>query len=188
MGFIDKIKSLFSSTGSEIGGIKPPQHNLSEINVGEDLKSTVEDDSVVDKAKEFITGTVDEVKEQGSQLWGEVKEKANELNEATREYREQIVEKAKEALEKIDDYVDRTVEKANKLKEEERLKDADQDGFADKPIDLGSSDRNEDFFSKAEQWLEKNESQLTTKSNSDDSNNSNRDKMIQPIELPKDPE
>jgi hypothetical protein len=189
MGFIDKIKSLFSSSGSANEVMKPTPYtnSITDLNTVQDINSKVDEDSVVDKAKEFIAGTVDEVKEQGTQLWNEVKEKAGELNEATKEYREQIVEKAKDALEKIDEFVDKTVEKADKLKEDERLKDLDQDGFADKPIDFGKSDSKEDFFNKAEKWLEKNESQTKTTNDSDDSTRTNHDKLIQPIELPKDP-
>lgn len=191
MGLFDKIKDLLSSDKKEQN---TADHTLpSDPNAGSMINENrnVDENSLVDKASDFIASTVDEVKEQGSQLWDQVKEKAVDLNESTREYREKLAEKAKDTLEKIDDFVDQTVEKANKLAEEEKRLDADKDGLADQPINFGKSvnESREDFFTKAEDWLKKNETNEIHSSQSNPSSDvSSNHKIIKPLELPKDTE
>ncbi len=191
MGLLDKIKAIFSADLSKSQSFKSQYSESANLDTAP-MKNTISnEESIIDKTKEFISGTVDEVKEQGSQLWNEVKEKATELNESTKEFREQLVEKAKDTIEKIDDFVDQTVEKAKKLEADEKIKDADQDSFADRPIEFGKTltESRKNFFDKAEQWLKENESHGTNANKqSEVTKHSNHNKVINPLELPKDPE
>ena len=151
MGFLDKIKALLSSEKSGPQNIKTSSQDTSGPETGSEEKMDTGSETIVDKAHDFISGTVDEVKVQSAHVWNEVKEKASELNEATKEYREQLAEKAKDAIGKIDEFVDQTLEKARKLEEEEKVRDSDGDKLADKPVDFGKSvsESKEDFFFKS---------------------------------------
>lgn len=187
MSLLDKIRAFFSRPSSEANN--PPDRKLSHQNM--DANKTTEEVPVLSKAKDFIADTMEEVKDQSAHLWEEVKDKASDLNEATRPYREQLADKAKDALEKIDDFVDKTVEKAKAFEATEKSKDLNSDGLSDQPIDFGKSvfEEKEEFFKKAEKWLEQNESgEKIHDEDSEASNVTNKNKMIHPLELPKDPE
>lgn len=194
MGLLSKLKSFFTSGKSE----PPNQMHYSakpempdEWKLNETKPEAIEEETIVDKTKDFINNTVEEVKEQSSALWDEVKAKSSELNDATKVYREKLAEKANETLENIDDFVDATVQKAKEFQEKEQVIDKDKDGFADKPIDFGKgiSEEKKDFFSKAEKWIEEHDNSVKSKvENTTSSPESTVNKVIHPIELPQDTE
>ncbi|MBK9107941.1 MAG: hypothetical protein IPM92_06045 [Saprospiraceae bacterium] len=186
MSLLDQFKSLFSQK-------RPKTPNLIEDDdfpkgspIQSSANSSLDEENLMDKTKEFISGTVEEVKQQGSALWNEVKEQAENIEESTREFRENLKQKAQDTVEKVEGFVDATLEKAKALEEQERMEnpDKDGDGIADKPIDFGESagKKHEDFFSKAETWLKDTEKMDATNSVE------NNTKRIEPLELPKDPE
>jgi DNA repair exonuclease SbcCD ATPase subunit len=178
MAFINRFHALFNIDDSDA-----EQSQGNKTNTGDRDKSELQD-----KLKEFVENTTEEIKEQSSFLWNELKEKAEQLNESTKEYREKLATAAKDAVEKLDEFIDNTIEKAHQLEQKEKEIDTDQDGIADKQIDFNkSSESNQDeFFNKANKWLEdhqnkKHPSEIPTQINSGN-------KVIQPLELPKEPE
>lgn len=132
---LDKIKE---SGESLLGKSKEALTNAGE-KLG-DLKDSAVDKS--DNAWEKIISTSDDVS-------GKVWDKGGEL-----------AEKAKVAGAKIEKKLDQTLADFKKKEAEyeakEREMDADGDGFADKPIDFGSSalDGKDDFFDKAKKFAE----------------------------------
>ncbi|MBK8955561.1 MAG: YtxH domain-containing protein [Saprospiraceae bacterium] len=187
MGILQRIKSWFVSEPREDSGFSQRTDDFEIYSpTPRQPSSEVRAEAFADKAKEFISGTVDEVKQQGSALWDEVKEQAGNLEESTREFRENLKQKAQDAVEKVEDFVDKTLEKAKALEEQERNEnpDKDGDGIADKPIDFGKDLKSghPGFFEKAEAWLKENEGQ---KFNPEPDNSS---KKLEPLELPNDPE
>lgn len=197
MALFDTIKSWFSkpsNSNSQIDGIDYQDTRFSEIEnqqqviqANDSSQEGSGSSEFIEKAKDFVADSVDEAKEQGKQLWSEIKEKIEILDDSTRELRENIAEKAKEGLEKMDRFIDETVDKAKKLEAEETLKDQDKDGIADKPIDFGENleSSHPDFFSKAEKWLETQKDHTTVDQKDLDPNDS-KQKTITPVELPDD--
>ncbi|MBK6861025.1 MAG: hypothetical protein IPG95_12200 [Saprospiraceae bacterium] len=197
MALFDTIKSWFSKpskSNSQIDGIDYQDTRFSEIenqqpvnqanHSGQEGSGSSE---FLEKAKDFVADSVDEAKEQGKHLWSEIKEKIEILDDSTREFRENIVEKAKEGLEKMDHFIDETVEKAKKLDAHENLKDQNNDGIADKPIDFGKNleSTHPDFFSKAEKWLETQKDHTAVDQKNLEPSES-KQKTITPVELPDD--
>ena len=197
MALFDTIKSWFSKpskSNSQIDGIDYQDTRFSEIenqqpvnqanHSGQEGSGSSE---FLEKAKDFVADSVDEAKEQGKHLWSEIKEKIEILDDSTREFRENIVEKAKEGLEKMDHFIDETVEKAKKLDADENLKDQNNDGIADKPIDFGKNleSTHPDFFSKAEKWLETQKDHTAVDQKNLEPSES-KQKTITPVELPDD--
>jgi ElaB/YqjD/DUF883 family membrane-anchored ribosome-binding protein len=197
MALFDTIKSWFSNpskSNSQIDGIDYQDTRFSEIenqqpvnqanHSGQEGSGSSE---FLEKAKDFVADSVDEAKEQGKHLWSEIKEKIEILDDSTREFRENIVEKAKEGLEKMDHFIDETVEKAKKLDADENLKDQNNDGIADKPIDFGKNleSKHPDFFSKAEKWLETQKDHTAVDQKNLEPSES-KQKTITPVELPDD--
>ncbi|MBK8296160.1 MAG: hypothetical protein IPK91_02505 [Saprospiraceae bacterium] len=197
MALFDTIKSWFSNpskSNSQIDGIDYQDTRFSEIenqqpvnqanHSGQEGSGSSE---FLEKAKDFVADSVGEAKEQGKHLWSEIKEKIEILDDSTREFRENIVEKAKEGLEKMDHFIDETVEKAKKLDADENLKDQNNDGIADKPIDFGKNleSTHPDFFSKAEKWLETQKDHTAVDQKNLEPSES-KQKTITPVELPDD--
>ncbi len=197
MALFDTIKSWFSNpskSNSQIDGIDYQDTRFSEIenqqpvnqanHSGQEGSGSSE---FLEKAKDFVADSVDEAKEQGKHLWSEIKEKIEILDDSTREFRENIVEKAKEGLGKMDHFIDETVEKAKKLDADENLKDQNNDGIADKPIDFGKNleSKHPDFFSKAEKWLETQKDHTAVDQKNLEPSES-KQKTITPVELPDD--
>lgn len=195
MALFDRVKSWFSNPSKsnapldqldnqdiKISGIENQQVN--NYNIEEQSESNTTD-QFIDKAKDFVSDSMDEAKEQGKQLWAEIKEKVEVLDESTREFREKIADKAKEGLEKIDHFIDETVEKAKALDADEKKLDQNQDGIADKPVDFGKDleSTHPDFFNKAEKWLESQRDQ-TKVEQSKPIVNPPANKSITPVELP----
>ncbi len=189
MGIIKKLKSWFDTKKPELSSSEEYQSYTNQLNnqVTEQAENTTETglsdgSDILNKTKDFMDNTIDEVKEQGEALWNEIKEKGAELNEFTKEYRDNLKKKTIESLKNIDEFVDDTVEKASALNKNKI--DKDQDGFADEPIDFeknSTGDQN-DFFTKAEKWLERND-----KVDSTNETNNFTEKIIHPVELPEDP-
>lgn len=187
MGLIDQFKSLFSKKKKDNTSLIEGEYFQKDSPIDPiSQQNQAKNEDLVEKTREFISGTVDEVKQQGSFLWNEVKEQAGQIEESTREFRENIKQKAHDAVEKIEDFVDTTLEKAKALEEQERKEnpDKDGDGFADKPIDFGASEgeKHQDFFKKAEAWLD-NASQTDATGPA-----LKNTQGMEPLELPKDPD
>ena len=183
MGWIDKIKSLFSK--KEVikndwnGGSGMLEHYDSpKPSVPQNRKEEASD--LIDKTKQFVEGTVDEVKEQGSALWSEVKKQADKLDESTKPMRDAIQKKASETMDRVEDFIEETYQKALASEEADKMNSIDQDGdgLADKPIDFKNSDsgKTEQFFNKAKDWLDHQDSPQ---------NEEKGVKVIEPVELPK---
>ncbi|MBK9632564.1 MAG: hypothetical protein IPO62_16165 [Saprospiraceae bacterium] len=121
----------------------------------EEQKTQVEETPFVEKAKDFLEDTRDEVVTQGKEVIENLKEKWQVLDDETKEVRENLKNKANEALQKLNDLVDKTIEHGKNEETVEKSKDADQDGFSDKAPDFGEpvSQKHEGFFEKAENYL-----------------------------------
>lgn len=193
MGLKDFLENLFKSKSvqnrtlssyEDMGNSGKVLENTSKTSSQENIPKT---ESFGERAKNFVEGTIDEVKEQGAVLLEEIKEQYNNLDEATKEYREAISKKASETLDRIEDFVDKTVEKAKRMEAEDQAIDKDKDGIADHKPDLGKPlhEKHKSFFDKAENWVDKHEV------NPDDKINqapANTQRVIEPLELPKDPD
>ena len=153
--------------------------NQTSIN---DKEPSFRPNETMEKVKDFVQGTSEEIVEQGTAIWDAVKEKVHILDENTQEFRDQIKEKASETLERIENYVNTTVEKAKILEQEEKKIDQNQDCIADQAVDFGKplSEQHGELFDKAEAWLKKQES--LTKPTENLPNQSS--KTITPLELP----
>ncbi|MBK9272476.1 MAG: hypothetical protein IPM48_12870 [Saprospiraceae bacterium] len=127
----------------------------------EEQKTQLQEDSMVEKAREFLEETGKEVVAQGKEVMEDLKERWQNLDEDTKEVRENIKKKATEAVQKLNEFVDHTIEKAKEEDIKDQEKDQDKDGFADNPINFGSplaGDKTKDsFFEKAEQFLNKDQ-------------------------------
>lgn len=193
--FLDKLKSLFKSKDSfEMQEYEPkslifnnePSNSLNDNATNQtsinDKEPSFRPNETIEKVKDFVQGTSEEIVEQGTAIWDAVKEKVHILDENTQEFRDQIKEKASETLERIENYVNTTVEKAKILEQEEKKIDQNQDGIADQAVDFGKplSEQHGELFDKAEAWLKKQES--LTKPTENLPNQSS--KTITPLELP----
>jgi len=123
----------------------------------EEQKTQIEETPFVEKAKDFLEETGNEVVTQGKEVIENLKEKWQVLDDETKEVRENLKNKANEALQKLNDLVDKTIEHGKHEEIVEKSKDTDQDGFSDKAPDFGEpvSQKHEGFFEKAEKYLKK---------------------------------
>ncbi len=183
-----RIKRAGGKDDQEVDGVNVDvfEHRSSE----NDGKSDVAERPFGERAADFVEGTVDEVKEQGTRLWNELSEQARQVDEATKPLRDKLVQKAEEVADRVDDFIDKTLEKAKDLerKEAEQNPDKDGDGIADTPPDFveNMGDKHGDFFEKAEKWLDQQEGSRGNSGLSPDPGSTNG-KKIHPLELPKDP-
>lgn len=195
MALFDTIKSWFSKPSKsdlpmdshvyeEMGSFQVDNQQTKD-NSPSQTEGSSSTNEFIDKAKDFVSDSLDEAKEQGKQLWSELKEKVDQLDDSTREFRENLAEKAKDGLKKIDHFIDETVDKAKSFEEAENQKDQNMDGVADKPIDFGKNleDSHPDFFSKAEKWLE-TQKDHTIVEHKNLPKNEEGQKKITPVELP----
>lgn len=182
MGWIDNLKKLFSKESSV-----RDSDSLNDIGFSRDSLESLEkrnkqdEPDVLDKTKTFVEGTVEEVKEQGAALWSELKQQAANIEASTRPFRESIQDKATGALDEVEEFIENTYQKA--VKDEELQKqqhlDQDGDGLADQPIQFDKEDtvKSEQFFTKAKEWLDKQDGQIKPRPQ----------QGIEPLELPDDP-
>ena len=187
MSFFQKLKQLFTKSNSDssyvpsLGNkttnsqeysaptVTPPINTQSQNQESGESKF----EEYVDKTKTFVSSTADEVKEQGAFLVDQIKEGIKQLDENTKEVREKVQEKIKETVDKVDNKINEFIEDEKRKEVEESKLDADKDGIADKPVEFGKSvsEKHDQFFNKAEQWLknaEEKEKSNATKSSTTD--------------------
>jgi hypothetical protein len=171
----DKTRDTYPFEETEVHSSKPVTPNIVN-NTPEPFEA---------KAKDFIKGTFEEVKQQGSEIWESVKDGVEQIDQATQPLRDKIGEKAKEVSEKIESAVESALEKAKILEAQESIADKDKDGLSDHPIDFGKSvtEKHGDFFEKAKDWLDKNEEAIPEQTVPSIENDTQ--KPITPLELPK---
>lgn len=182
-----KSKSVHKNTLNSFEEMGNSEEQLNYESTAKPQNNAPTTESFGERAKDFVEGTIDEVKEQGSALLEEIKEQYNNLDEATKEYRAAISKKASETFERIESFVDHTVEKAKQMEVEDQAKDQNKDGIADQAPDLGKplQEQHKSFFDKAETWVNKHDAK------SDDQENHSSghvQRVIEPLELPKDPD
>lgn len=111
-------------------------------------------DKLGEKAEELGDKALDSFEEASESA----KDLSEDVGEKIHKAKEDIVQKSKEAADYLDKKLDETVEKAKKLDAqiEAESNDKDQDGFADTPVDISSSELEgkDDFFAKAEAFAE----------------------------------
>jgi hypothetical protein len=204
MALLDWLKSVFSRNSSKSdrgmdkgedpdvwARIKHPEAGLPEKSSSEmEEDMNVPKRPIGERAVDFVEGTVEEVKEQGTRLWNELSEQARQVDEATKPLRDKLAQKADEVVDRVDDFIDKTLEKAKDLerKEAEDNTDKDGDGIADTLPDFGKKlgEKHSDFFDKAEKWLDQQEGSRGDSGHAPDPG-STSGRKIEPLELPKDP-